>query len=176
MVQRALWLERFCDTIISVCVVIEAPHKHHRNGHLYHVRIDLRVPGQQLVVSRDPKEHGAHKGVYIAIHDAFDEARRVLEDYVRKHRRDIKTPAKAPHGVVAPLIREDGGFGFIRTLDEREFYFHSRSVLDHQYERLQQGTEVRFTEEQGEEGPQASTVEIVGQEEKEFLGNLKRVS
>jgi cold shock CspA family protein len=41
-----------------------------------------------------------------------------------------------------------------------EIYFHRHSVLSPGFDHLAVGTEVRFAEEEGDRGPQASTVEI----------------
>lgn len=161
--ERAGRLDRFFDRIVACRVVVEAPHQHHRKGRLYHVRIELVVPGEELVVSREPAEHHASEDVYVAIRDAFDEARRQLEDHVRRHRGWKKPRVGPPHGRVSRLLKEEG-YGFLETTDGREVYFHRNSVLQEGFDRLEVGTEVRFAEEKGEEGPQASTVEIVGKE------------
>jgi len=161
--ERAGRLDRFFDRIMACRVVVEAPHQHHRKGRLYHVRINLTVPGEELVVSREPAEHHAYEDVYVAIRDAFDEARRQLEDHVRRHRGWKKPRVGPPHGRVSRLLKEEG-YGFLETTDGREVYFHRNSVLQEGFDRLDVGTEVRFAEEKGEEGPQASTVEIVGKE------------
>jgi len=81
--DKAGKLEQFCDQIMGCRVMVEALHRHHHKGHLYHLRIDLTVPGHEIVVSRDPAKHQAHEDPYVAVRDAFDAARRQLEDYVR---------------------------------------------------------------------------------------------
>ena len=53
-----------------------------------------------------------------------------------------------------------GRYGFLETADGREVYFHERAVLDGAFPRLRAGQAVRFTEEPGDEGPQASTVAL----------------
>lgn len=174
--ERIAWLEHFSDKIISCHIVVEKPHKHHQRGNLYHVRINLRLPGAELVISREPSAHKAHKDIYVTIHDAFDEARRELEDYVRKHRKDVKHLSTPLHAYVIRLIREDGGYGFIRTEDNRDLYFHSNSVLNGQFDQLELGTEVKYAEEMGEKGPQASTIEIVGKEGRHFRVALPKAS
>ena len=66
-----------------------------------------------------------------------------------------------PHGTIEKVFGDDG-YGFIRTVgDDRQFYFHRNSVLHDDFDRLTVGTEVRFTPEQGEKGPQASSVQVV---------------
>jgi ribosomal subunit interface protein len=160
--QRVAWLERFFSRIISCRVIVEAPHKHHHSGNIYHIRVNLRVPGKEIVVSRNPEFHEAHKDMYVAIRDAFDEVRRELEDHARRRRVEVKSLVTPPRGSIARLIHGDGGYGFLQTEDGRELYFHSNSVLGRGFDRLEKGMEVRYAEEMGEDGPQASTVEILG--------------
>jgi cold shock CspA family protein len=102
--------------------------------------------------------HQADEELPVAIREAFDAMRRRLEDYVRQQRGSIKThEAPLLSGRVTKLFRPEG-YGFLETLDGREIYFHGNSVLAPGFDRLEIGTEVRFAEEQGAEGPQASTV------------------
>jgi cold shock CspA family protein/ribosome-associated translation inhibitor RaiA len=161
--ERVGWLEEFNDQIISCRVVVGLPHKHHLTGNICHVSVNLRVPGQEIVVNRSPDLQGAHKDMYIAIHDTFDEVRRRLEDYTRMRRRDVKRSVLPPTGRIVRLKVEDEEYGFLMTDDGREIYFHSNSVIGNNYDKLEVGTEVRFSEEMGEKGPQASSVEIVGE-------------
>jgi ribosomal subunit interface protein len=88
--ERAAKLDTYYDHIISCHVIVEAPHRHHHQGRLFHVRIDLALPGSTLVVNREPHAHHAHEDVLVAIRDAFDAARRQLEDYARRQRVDSK--------------------------------------------------------------------------------------
>ena len=148
-------LDTYYDGIISCRVVVEGPGRHHRQGP-YVVRIDLSVPGSELVVDRQ-----TDTDFYVAIRDAFDAARRRLEDYARRQRGDVKTHEGMSHGRVSKLLPERD-HGFIETPEGREIYFHRNSVLHPGFERLSIGTEVRFTEEAGAQGPQASTVAILG--------------
>ncbi|HRK95281.1 MAG TPA: ribosome-associated translation inhibitor RaiA [Rhodospirillales bacterium] len=86
--ERVGKLERYFDRIIRCSVSIEAPHRAHRQGNLYHVRIEISVPGKDLVVSRNPGDIHAHKDVYVAIRDAFAAAERQLADHARKPSRE----------------------------------------------------------------------------------------
>lgn len=158
---HAAMLEEFFDRITSCRVVFEAPHHHHHKGNLYHVRVLVSVPRRELVVDREPAEHHAHEDAHVTIRDAFDAMRRQLEDYVRLMRRDIKTHEAPPHGKVAQLF-PDEGYGFIVTPDDREIYFHRNSLVEAAFEDLELGSEVRFAEEAGDNGPQATTVRLVG--------------
>jgi ribosomal subunit interface protein len=156
--EEAAELERYYDRIQRCRVVVELPHRHHQQGNLFGVRVDLTVPGAELVTGREPGTHHAHEDVYVAIRDAFEAARRQLQDHVRRLRADTKHHEDPRgEGWVARLFRE-AGYGFIETADGREVYFHRNSVLDGGFDRLEAGTHVRFVEELGEKGPQASTV------------------
>lgn len=159
--EHAAKLEQFCEEIIGCRVMVEAPHRHHHKGNLYHVRVDLTLPGKEIVITRDPKRHAAHEDLYVAIRDAFDGARRRLEDYVRRRRQQVKHHDTPPHGVIKQLFPEMD-YGVIVTPDEREIYFHRNCIIDADFSNLSEGMEVRFVEEAGERGPQASTVKPVG--------------
>jgi ribosomal subunit interface protein len=161
--QRAEKLEQFAGDIVSCRVTIEAPHKHHRRGKLYGVKVDVRVPGSEIVASREPDAHHAHEDVYVALRDAFDAARRQLQDYVRIRRAKVKTHEAPPEGRVVALNRDED-YGRIATPDGREIYFHRNSVVDADFDRLEPGAAVRFDEEAGDEGPQATSVRLIGKQ------------
>ncbi len=154
-------LERFYDRIIACHVVIEAPHRRHHQGRLYGVRIDITLPGGQVVVSHDRQRDHAHEDVYVALRDAFDAAYRQLDDYHRRQDGAVKTHVLPSAGEVVSVMA-DKGYGFIRSLDGHEVYFHEHSVLDGAFARLVPGSAVRFVEELGERGPQASRVQPIG--------------
>ena len=157
--ERIDRLERFHERLTSCNVVVEAPHRHGHKGKIYHVRIDITVPGRQIVVGREREANHAHEDVYVAIRDSFNAAQRQLEDIVREmsgHR--VKPHPERLQGQVARLVPEEG-FGFIATDDGREFFFRRESMAsDGQWESLEVGTRVHFTEREGEKGPYASAV------------------
>jgi ribosomal subunit interface protein len=160
--EKAAKLTEFFDRIVHCRVVIDVPHKHHERGNLYQVKIDLKVPGREIAVTREAGAHAACKDIYVAIRDAFSAAVRQMEDHIRKGlRHDVKQHEPVPYGRVSRLF-PDEGYGFLRTPDGREVYFHKNAVLNGDFQRLQPGTEVSFVEEPGEKGPQASTVKPVG--------------
>jgi ribosomal subunit interface protein len=88
--EKAAKLERFSDKITSCRVTVEAPHKHHHKGNIYHIAVDVTVPDAEIVVSRNPHDNHAHEDIYVAIRDAFNSTRRRLEDYELKRRGKIK--------------------------------------------------------------------------------------
>jgi len=154
-------LERYYDRIMACRVVIEASHKHKHKGGVYHVRIDLTVPGSEIVINRESHQNRLHEDVYVAVRDAFKAAYRKLETYAARLRGDVKTHEEAPQGRISYLSTYEG-YGRIETPYGRDIYFHKNSVLDADFDKLQEGDEVRFTEEDGDKGPQASSVRLIG--------------
>jgi cold shock CspA family protein/ribosome-associated translation inhibitor RaiA len=150
---KAEALDKYFDKISGCEVTLRAPAiKHHRKGGPFLVNIRLTVPGREIVVERQAEEELSQ-----AIREAFDVARRQLEDYVRQLRGAVKTHEP---GAVGRIIRinKEAGFGFIESADGREIYFHRNSLVNYNFDKLECGTSVRFTEESGDEGPQASSV------------------
>jgi cold shock CspA family protein len=143
-------------------VTLEAPSHHHRQaGPKYRVRVELSVPGARLVVGRDPTRTREHGDLLAAVNAAFREARRQLQDHVRRIDQRVKAHAEPARAVVARIFPQRG-YGFLRTPEGREIYFHEHSVLGRGFGALEVGSAVRFAEEMGESGPQASTVVALG--------------
>jgi cold shock CspA family protein/ribosome-associated translation inhibitor RaiA len=175
--EEAAKLDEFYNRIMGCRVVVELPSRRRKWGSLYHVRIDLTVPGKELVVKRQPSLHSTiqqideaktakhlevqtpHKDPRQAIDDAFKEMARQLQDYARRQRGFVKNHEPGPRARVSKLLPAEG-YGFLETPGGREVYFHQNSVLDGAFGRLKIGSAVKFSEEPGEKGPQASTVKL----------------
>ncbi len=153
--KKAEKLNEFYSGIIRCRVVVEAPHRHQREGVLYNVRIDMSVPGKELVIEREP-----NKDFSAALRDAFDAAYRQLEDFARRNRGEIKRHEELPRARISRVF-PDEGYGFLVTPDGREIYFHENSLINRDIRRLEIGAEVRFAEQVGTEGPQASSVMVI---------------
>ena len=152
--EKVTKLERFHSRIMGCRVAVESPQRRQHQGKLYTVRIDITVPGEELVINRVENED-----LYVAIRDAFDAANRKLEEQARRQRGDVKAHVEPPRGRVAKIY-PDKDHGFIETNDGREIYFHRNSLIDLDFDRLKEGAEVVFLEEQGEKGPQAFRVAV----------------
>jgi len=174
------WLEQFYADIVACRILVELPHRHRRDGRHFHVRIEVTVPGAPpIVVNREPSLHATSKGeeseahrketeieavhryAQVAVHEAFDTARRRVQDCAREQRGAVKTHASPAHGTIAEISKVDG-YGFIQTADGRRTYFARASVLDDAFDELSVGAQVAFVEESGDKGPQASTVRALG--------------
>jgi ribosomal subunit interface protein len=153
--EKAEKLETFFEPLISCRVVVEMPHQHKHQGKAFNVRIDIGVPGSEIVVNRD-----RHEDVYVALRDAFDAAKRQLDDYSRRLRRETKTHEAEYIGQVVRIFPEEG-YGFIRRADgSGELYFSSVNLVNSTFAQLNEGDTVKFIEKLAAEGPQAKRVSI----------------
>ncbi|HVN28267.1 MAG TPA: HPF/RaiA family ribosome-associated protein [Candidatus Binataceae bacterium] len=148
-------LEHFYNRITGCEVVIEGTVHHHRHGGPFRVRIHLTVPGDEIAINRQAEDDLA-----VAVRESFAAARRRIEDHIREVRGDVKAHDTAPHGVVKKLFPSEG-YGFLLTPEGDEVYFHRNSVLHPGFDQLAIGALVRFNQELGENGPQASTVAML---------------
>ncbi|MBE9055067.1 MULTISPECIES: HPF/RaiA family ribosome-associated protein [Sphaerospermopsis] len=163
--EKIAKLENICNYINSCHIAIEKIHDRPRSGSPYRVRIDLTVPpGHELAAEKNPGEGVQYQPLDAVVRETFDAMRQQLVKLTQLQRASEQSgryeEAQESTGLVTKLFREDG-YGFLKTLDGREIYFHQNSVLHHEFDRLEIGTGVHFSLEDGEEGPQASTVKIV---------------
>jgi cold shock CspA family protein/ribosome-associated translation inhibitor RaiA len=155
--EQAARLERFSGAIVSCRVEVAQDHKHPRHGEGYRVRIEVTVPQKHLVVTREPPDEAVQ--LKAVIRDAFHTMERQVKEAAERRRYDVKTHEE-PRALVVRLF-PDQNYGFIKSPEGEEYYFHRNAVLHGDYDRLAVGTEVRFEAEMGEMGPQASSVQIV---------------
>jgi ribosome-associated translation inhibitor RaiA len=100
--SRARWLETFHPDLAGCRVALEFPHRHKKHGRPFSIHIQLSLPGEDVTVRHEAQLHAApaapydtggavgddHRDAIAAINDAFDAARRRLEDAVRRRRGD----------------------------------------------------------------------------------------
>lgn len=150
--KKAEKLDRFYHRINSCRIVVTIPQKHKHNGKIYCIRIEITVPGRELVVNRQLSQD-----IYVAIRDAFNALQRQLENYARKRRGDVKRHELGNKGVVKRLFQEDG-YGFIQGLDGNELYFSSSNMSNIEFEQLEIGDKVEFLMVAANDGWQAHRV------------------
>jgi len=161
--KRVARLERYADDIISCHVIVSRPHKHQHKGNPYRISIETRLPrNRRLTVVEEPNEVPEQDArLQTVVTSAFSAMEKRLKSAGEPHRRDaLRPPAEEPRGLVVRLFQDDG-YGFLRTPDGEERYFHRNSVLHDDFQRLAVGTEVRFEPGDGDMGPAASSVQIV---------------
>lgn len=134
--ERVAWLEQFYEDTVGCHVLVEVPHRHRHSGRHFRVRIEVTVPeGGPIVVSHEPSLHGpskdiertahhkeseiesVHRYARVALHDAFDVARRLLQDFARERGGDVKTHEVPSHGEVVEISQTDTSPG--RYVHER---------------------------------------------------------
>jgi cold shock CspA family protein/ribosome-associated translation inhibitor RaiA len=178
VLTRLRKLGNYYQGIMGCRVLVELLQRHHEAGNRYHVRIDLTVPGEEIVVAHEAGLHATaqdvdvakftkvaesdpeRKHARVAIREAFDIARRQLQDYARRQRGTVKTASRQTRGRVSQLSPVDE-YGYIEAEDGHNVYFQKSSVLKNAFDRLAIGSAVSFVEEPGEKGPQASTVKLL---------------
>ena len=160
-IEADLWmavhkLDSLYHRIMSCRVLLETVNRYGTGERIrYNVRIDLTLPGGELVVTRHP-----HEDLWTAVQRAFAAAQRRLQDYARRRRGEVKRHRRARRARVTQLFPYEG-YGFLEASDGREIYFHRNSVPWGGFGRLEVGRVVRYAEEEGQKGPQASRVALV---------------
>ena len=152
--DKAQKLEQFYSALVGCRVVVDQPGKHQHLGKPFSIRIDLTVPGGEIVVDRQQNED-----VYVALRDAFNAARRKLEEFGHRQRREIKAHEPIVSGRVARLVAEEG-YGFITGTNGQEYYFSATNLVHGSLDQLREGDEVHFLEDAGSEGLQAKRISL----------------
>lgn len=171
--ERAEHLEQICGNLISCRVVVEQAQHQHNKGNPFRVRVEATLPPHKDLIG-DKEEVVENPQVQLRpiIRHAFDavekqakKQKQMLRGQVKQHHSPETLaeprPIAQPIGFVVRLF-PDEGYGFIKVAtDNEEYYFHRNAVLHDDFERLETGVQVRFEPSMGEEGPQASTVQVI---------------
>ncbi len=150
--RRVERLEAYHQRLMACRVAVELPHRQHRTGSPYLVRLDVTFPGGEFAVTRKSSE-----SLRSAVQEAFGAAERRLRELGRRQRGEVKRHEPPPVARVRELYPL-AGYGFLEAEDGHTVYFDERSVTDGGLERLDVGARVRFVEEEGDKGPQARAV------------------
>jgi len=155
-------LEQNYPDILSCRVIVEAPSTKKTKGGLFHTRVEVKLPGREIVVNRNPDLHHSYTDAYVSIRDAFKSAQRQLDSMAQKKKGRVKyheEPTSA--GRIASLYPETD-CGWIESNDGREIYFHRNSLLSESFDSLAIGMEVHYIEHEDSEEPRASSVRLSG--------------
>ena len=160
--ERVQKLDRFAEGITRCHVTLAQEAAAHNKGNRYSVMVEVRMPpNHDLAVKKQKIIRDMHTQLPALINLAFGAIETQVKRTAQRRRADVKTRNGGPRGLVARLS-SDEGYGFIRGFDNQEFYFERDSVLHGDFDRLTVGAEVRFSPEEGEEGLQASSVQLLG--------------
>ncbi|MFU8815360.1 MAG: cold shock domain-containing protein [Pseudomonadales bacterium] len=156
-------LERICDHVSSCRIALDEQPEPKRARNPYRVRVEVHVPPRHtLVAESKPRDSDVHDPLPMVIRGTFKAMQAQLRKLVEKQHGHVKAhPVEQENLALVSRLFPEAGYGFIKTPDGRDIYFHRNAVLHHDFDRLTVGTAVRFVEEQGNEGPQASTVQVI---------------
>ncbi len=84
----------FSDKIVSCRVVVDSPHRHHHQGKVFNVKVQLAMPGEDVVVDMERPDRDNHEDVYVVIRDAFDAAKRQVKQRMSLLRNEVKLREK----------------------------------------------------------------------------------
>jgi cold shock CspA family protein len=154
---RAAKLAKYYPRITGCHVVIASSRRRPRTGSFYSARVDVLVPGAEIVANEDHHLRSEHREPEAAIDQAFRVARRKLEDYARKQRGDVKQRRTLPIGRVSKIVATER-YGFVKSPEGREVYFHANALRRGGFDALTVGDPVHYVEGEGDEGPNAASV------------------
>jgi cold shock CspA family protein/ribosome-associated translation inhibitor RaiA len=158
--EKIAKLSLLYDGILGARVIIDAPHQKHREGNRYRVSIEIKVPGTEIVATREPGDLDGHANPFTTVRDGFRAIERQLKAWMAVRRGDVRREhIQRPIATVLRLHPYQG-YGFLLSDDGREIYFERGAVLHDQFDRLHEGDEVHFAEQSGAQGARASTVEM----------------
>lgn len=144
----------------SLHVAVEQVQHRHHKGKEYQFRIVAHMPGSEVAVTKAHAKNHAHEDFFVAMRDSFKALEHRLKTFAEKQDLDVKVHELPPRATVTGLFPN---YGFLRTEDGQEIYFHAHSLKDGKFEDLEIGTPVQFTvaEDESDKGPQAASVRPV---------------
>lgn len=156
--RRLEELEKYHPRIVGCDVVIEAPQKPKRNARDFEVRLTVRVPGPDIHITQHVGQSGAIEDINLAIHKAFDSARRKLKEQKREmSRHEVKAHPPVMHGRIVRMF-EGEGYGYVLADDGHEVFFNRESLVSGDWEKLKVDGKIRFREMNGEMGLYAANI------------------
>jgi cold shock CspA family protein/ribosome-associated translation inhibitor RaiA len=163
---RIAKLEKIFDRLITCRVRVDQRATNGHNSIPPVVRIEMSVPGRDLVVSHEP-EHLQQKYQRPDLHRAINEAFRIAEHQLVEYKRQLRDRSGEPlHEVASQALGQisdidpGGDFGFILTNTGSQLYFHRNSLLSGEFSALRRGQQVHYVEDMGDTGPTASKVRV----------------
>lgn len=160
--ERAGKLDKMCDHLMSCRVVVEGAQHHHHTGNPWRVRVEVTMPPKKdLVADKEGTVADPHVQLRPIIRKAFEAMEKQIKKETARQRGDVKS-----HDVTNALVTQlypEQDYGIIKSpMDGQEYHFHRNAVLHDDFDRLTPGTEVRFEAAMMEEGPRATTVQVIG--------------
>jgi ribosome-associated translation inhibitor RaiA len=153
-------LEKRHARITGCELTIEAPQKVKRKARTFRVKLNLHLPGKDVLVGREAAQGSAQDDVVLAVNRAFSAAEKVLKRLKKKRNAlEVKQHPPVLHGTITE-IEPELGYGQLRADDGREVYFQRDALTSNFWDQLACGTRLRFREMKGEKGPFAAAVTL----------------
>lgn len=156
--KRVEKLDRAFPDIMTCRVRIEAPSAKKQKGGLFQTKIEIKLPGHEIVVNRSPDLQNSHTDVYVSIRDAFKSAQRQLESHVKRIQGKVKFHEEHFESGRVDSLYPKTDSGWIESNDGRKIFFHRNSCLTVDFDNLKPGMEVSYIEHEDSEEPRASSV------------------
>ena len=144
------------DDLVHGRVTLTKNRRHNQASNGAEALIVVSLPGRHTITARK-QEHTFEEAIRAAFSAMQIELRKYREKWSSK---EIKVSSPPLRGVIDKLFPQHG-YGFILQEGGEEVYFHRNAVHGLAFEDLEDGTEVAFNVEEGEKGPQATTVNPV---------------
>lgn len=154
-------LDEAYPDIMTCRVRIEAPSMKKQKGGLYSTRLEIKIPGHEIVINRTPEQRQSHTDAYVSIRDAFKSAQRKLESHVKKIQGKVKFHEEHFENGSIDSLYPDTDSGWIESSDGRKIYFHRNSCLAIDFDELTPGMKVKYIEHEDSEEPRASSVRLI---------------
>ncbi len=151
--DRIAKLQAGHDDLVHGRVTLTKNRHHHLASNVAEALIVVSLPGRHTITARK-KETTFEEAIRAAFSAMQIELNRYREKRSSKEIRAAPIPLR---GVFCNLFPEEG-YGFILQEGGGEVYFHRNAVHGVSFEQLEDGTDVAFNVEDGEQGLQATTV------------------
>jgi len=150
-------LQRGHEDLIHGRVTLIKNRHHKKLANVAEAFVVVTLPGRHTLTAR--KED---KTFEEAIRSAFRAISIELRKYREKRAKiEVRLPPVPPHrGVICKLFPKKR-YGFILKEGGGEVYFHANALQGLTFTKLEDGTEVVFSLEQGDKGPQATVVTLL---------------
>ena len=159
--ERIAELQKYHPRIVGCRVVLKASDKRKAHGRDFEVQLTVSIPGPDVYVSRQVGQHNSTDDMNLAIHRAFDAARRLLKKQSEKmDPHQVKQHPILLHGTIDRLFPGEG-YGFIKADDGRDVYFEEDNLTEGDWKKVSLDMKVRFRENFGDKGTYATNVALV---------------
>lgn len=162
--RKAAKLEKACPHMTSCRVVVSQDQKQQRTGNIYRVHINMQVPpGHSLTADRKGLVAKIHEDLPPLIREVFEAAVRQVRDLAEQQKGRVKTHPEQQTSAFVHRLFPAEDYGFIKSLEGQDIYFHRNSLVNADFDAIQVGTGVAYEVTEGEEGLQATSVRVIEQ-------------